>query len=465
VILGTLVLPISKSSVWTQLFGISYNSMLVWHQYMGGLLMIIVACHMFSWWYVYSQQDSFPSDIYSVPTTYHTDNFTIQIGPVMFITMLIAGGILGNYYIRRANYDLFLIAHHAMVIVFFGVLLHAPMSWYFITAGLALWVFDYLLRLYTIQTVDVIVEDFQVIVPNQVFTLGYTVKGSAYNVTNPNTSYTLTHEAGQFVLINVPELDPLAWHPFTIASTPTDDMTRHYIKQQTLRENEWTARLYALAATTSPRDLQIRIEGPYGVGIQFELYSRVMFIAGGIGITPVLAYYRHLFRYADSLFLNLQSVEVVWSVQRESDLQVWTHACSSNTAELSNGRFLTSVYVTRAKNDPVNSSASVERIKDQTPTQDDDQPTGKGTTTSALGFSQIVYGKRPPLKNHIKNMKFGSVNSADPSSYFDNKTPDQEPANKSRMLIFVCGPSNLIQEVVELGQKYEIEVETDVFEF
>ena len=69
VVMGLLVLPVSKNSFWNPLFGVSWESTIVYHQIMGYTLLLVILGHMFAWWYVYSEQNSFPGDILAVPMT------------------------------------------------------------------------------------------------------------------------------------------------------------------------------------------------------------------------------------------------------------------------------------------------------------------------------------------------------------------------------------------------------------
>ena len=69
VVIGLLVLPVSKNSFWNPLFGVSWESTIIYHQIMGYTLLLVLLAHMFAWWYVYSEQHSFPSDILAVPMT------------------------------------------------------------------------------------------------------------------------------------------------------------------------------------------------------------------------------------------------------------------------------------------------------------------------------------------------------------------------------------------------------------
>ncbi len=72
-VMGLLLLPAAKNNVWTLVFGVSWEEMLVWHQGLGYLFLLAVLAHSLLFWVVFAQNDSFPGDILNVPLTYHSD--------------------------------------------------------------------------------------------------------------------------------------------------------------------------------------------------------------------------------------------------------------------------------------------------------------------------------------------------------------------------------------------------------
>ena len=122
VILGLLVLPVAKNGVWSKIFGVSWEGMIVYHQVLGYAFLLIILSHMFSWWYVFALKGSFPSDIFAVPMTYHRDNFTVPLSVLTSVVMFIIMGGLTFHVIRRKNYELFYYFHLFSGVVFLSVL-------------------------------------------------------------------------------------------------------------------------------------------------------------------------------------------------------------------------------------------------------------------------------------------------------------------------------------------------------
>lgn len=98
-----MILPVSKNSVWSELFGLSYESMVQYHKYMGGLFFAICFTHMFLWWKVYQQKygSSWSDNIIAIPSIYHKDNFTIPLASITFVFLVVFMGLGSMYFVRR----------------------------------------------------------------------------------------------------------------------------------------------------------------------------------------------------------------------------------------------------------------------------------------------------------------------------------------------------------------------------
>jgi len=382
---GLLLLPISRHSVWTVVFGVSHKDMLSWHKYTGASLVLSTCLHAILWCVAYAQYGYFPQELFTLmDRKFHGYNFTVPLAMIGFVVMLVCMALMSVEPIRRANYDLFYIAHHASIFLFFVMLWHATMCWYYITAGLFLWAVDYSFRIQKVIDTPAVIKSCKIVVPNDPTTecggiveLAYVVQhhkwidstpfmtsNSSENSTSSNgdakaktmtyfeiaevdlddsvlvedsanfrnrlnsgkekddmqglkkqtTERSLSHRIGQYVLINIPSIDIFAWHPFSISSAPSDEgPTTHHIK--CMGSNEWTGKLYALAEDFDQQDPEaesigsrfpINIEGPYGMPVNVARYSHIVFIAGGIGITPLYSCYRQLFLQMQSKYLDIR---------------------------------------------------------------------------------------------------------------------------------------------------------------
>ena len=84
----------------------------------------------------------------------------------------------------------------------------------------------------------------------------------------------------------------LAWHPFSLTSAPND-----VHDSVTVRElGGLTRRLRQYAARSNGQNMYVRVDGPYG-HLPFDpcKESVSIYIAGGVGITPIIGILRHVF--------------------------------------------------------------------------------------------------------------------------------------------------------------------------
>jgi ferredoxin-NADP reductase len=87
---------------------------------------------------------------------------------------------------------------------------------------------------------------------------------------------------GQYMLVTVKSADKELLHPFSLSSSPTDSDFIEFTKKFTA--SEYSTRLKAM----KPGDW-VSIEGPYGKFTCECEYEKILFLAGGIGITPLIS--------------------------------------------------------------------------------------------------------------------------------------------------------------------------------
>jgi len=132
----------------------------------------------------------------------------------------------------------------------------------------------------------------------------------------PESGPVFDHAPGQFAFLTLqsPAL-PREEHPFTIASAPGEDALRFTIRCS----GDYTARLGAL----SPGDAAL-VRGPYG---RFSHLVRgaapseeLLFLAGGVGITPMLSMLRHMAASAkDAPGADKRRVTLIWCNRTPED--------------------------------------------------------------------------------------------------------------------------------------------------
>jgi predicted ferric reductase len=140
-----------------------------------------------------------------------------------------------------------------------------------------------------------------------------------------DTGEEFTYKAGQYAFLCVPILSSLEWHPFSISSSPHEELVTFHVKAV----GDWTMKLLH-AAPEEPNEanapFEVLIDGPYGhLSIDMEdptVYSHIMVFADGIGVTPMRSVVNWLHNecyYRKSRVLH--RLRFIWSVSDCESLQ------------------------------------------------------------------------------------------------------------------------------------------------
>jgi NAD(P)H-flavin reductase len=349
IIVACMLLPISRSSIWTDLWGLSWEYAVSFHRYMGYLLVAVSVTHMLFWWKVYAQENDWEGSIYSIPTAYTPDNFTVPLMTLFSYMFWVTTLVFSYKAVRRAKFELFYFTHMLYLSFFLAILWHANSAWYFILPSLILWVFDHILRFFKtsrtakITSMAVSPSDSlsSALTPSSIVTIEYSVSNGLSLL---GSSSTMDYLPGQYCFLCVPAISTLCWHPFTLSSSPDEDDTfTHHIKAMPSNPKSsekpdpsssltWTERLAMLAQASQnggkSDPIMLCVDGPYGNPPPIERFSSVLLVAGGIGVTPMISHLRHfvslhkkyLSGEATKRFTWPERMKLVWSVRSAADV-------------------------------------------------------------------------------------------------------------------------------------------------
>eukprot|EP00698_Gefionella_okellyi_P022515 TRINITY_DN747_c0_g1_i1.p1 TRINITY_DN747_c0_g1~~TRINITY_DN747_c0_g1_i1.p1 ORF type:complete len:808 (-),score=69.39 TRINITY_DN747_c0_g1_i1:455-2878(-) len=186
---------------------------------------------------------------------------------------------------RRSRFELFWFSHHLFILFYGLLLLHGlqygvPMFWmYFVGPGV-LYFCDRAYRMFaSIRHGGLCRIVSARSLPGQVLRLEL-VKPTPFSF-----------EPGMYAELACAALSRYEWHPFTIASAPSDPTLVFYVKCA----GNWTSAMYELLGKGLPVEssLLIALRGPFGSPTEHSYqFEHVTFVAAGIGATPFVSVLR-----------------------------------------------------------------------------------------------------------------------------------------------------------------------------
>ena len=262
------VMVISLSRKWV-LYPIAFDRQMIYHRKCASLGAICCIFHIF--------------DHREVLTTWKALTGWISYGAAVLLL------VTANNYFRRNHYNGFFIRSHWLFIVVFLVFgwLHDAIA---IKIGTIFIVVDSIIRIIDLRFRTTKITNIHFLDYDRVIKLEFEKKYFRYN-------------PGQYVFIRIPAIGMLEFHPFSISSYPGSGRTFSvHIKASVASEKGWTSRLskFMKEHENEPekyKNISVQIEGPFGeLTLPKELtkYEHVVFIAGGIGITPLHSQYNQL---------------------------------------------------------------------------------------------------------------------------------------------------------------------------
>lgn len=334
--LGLAIIPVSRDSIFQRIFKIPFEQGLVYHRITARILVTLVTTHGFLW-FIFGLYNLLSSDGYE---DWHEKKVIISAitGFLSWICM-ISASLFALEKIRRKYFELFYITHHLFIgtIIFalfhsLAIYYHEENPWkqsrliYYLIPGGSLYIIDRILRVYkTVST------ESRIVVLDNV----------RPGITSIQIGSNLKYYPGQYCFINCPNISRFQWHPYSIASGTTDDLIFHV---KSMGKGTWSDRLNKLArkleddgsctegnssfgsldskfAVKFHNVLSLRIDGPYGNNYlgNKKTTQHFYFLAGGIGITPIVSIIKSLIR-DHTKFSEMISIHLLWVVKSADEL-------------------------------------------------------------------------------------------------------------------------------------------------
>ncbi|KAG5782718.1 hypothetical protein H9Q73_003653 [Fusarium xylarioides] len=343
VLLGLLIIPVSRDSLVGQAFSVHRGTLLFAHRLIAYLFSIGVAAHGITY-IVYATDGSSEGDkakeealatgnpTMALSESKQRSSWFVQTtytGIAAFLPIL-AILVTSLPYIRRQHYNLFYYTHVICgIVIFVASCIHASTDFYLLLPGLLLWIGDWVRRGFF--------GDTNGLSTKTVATLE-NAGGSWIRISLPAKSTPQqmmekpvpTSEPLLYYHLNAPAVSKFQIHAFTAAvSASTSHGPRFLIqrasgKPQKRLDKEWTWKLGALVPNVQDsRDLEVRLEGPYRINdAGYINASHILCIVGGSVVTGALSLARW---WLDAGSVNGRFT-LIWTVRTREPLEIkeWT---------------------------------------------------------------------------------------------------------------------------------------------
>ncbi|KPA83186.1 putative ferric reductase [Leptomonas pyrrhocoris] len=323
--LSLLLLPVGRQSVIVTVLGVSRDGLLWFHRAVGYCMLAATLAHVIAFYVSFADYDLLMENLNKIPNIVGEkrvmDDYTVSVATWTTWFLLVAMGIFSLNAMRRRFYELFYYAHLGATYMTLPMMIfHASAGWMYMLPGLTLFLADQLVRVWQRSAVVRVVHARTI--SEDTVELAFSVPG--------RWDMRCVHP-GQYVLVCVPELTALQWHPFTLTSVVDEDGaadaggvavsttgTVFYLHIKSMGPLTWTGRLYDMVR--SGQVFSVGVEGPCGTPVDYSRYDDIVLVAGGIGAAPCVSVYGSLLRAhmrsADGA--GVPRVRMVWSTRSAS---------------------------------------------------------------------------------------------------------------------------------------------------
>ena len=312
----------------TRIFPINKN--IVFHKHMAVIMIVCtighISAHLFGTFILITNT---PIDVLNSSVLYSPMTETPSYGQLLFASvpgvtgiLLLIGfvlmSVLARKVVKTVNFELFWYSHHIYVVLLVLVNIHgmkeyvAPQTyWKWIIVPALLLGLEKLLKFYKMAVYKYQITELHV--------------SSGVIELELRRPRNFVYTAGQYVMVNIPEISKLQWHPFTISSCPKDTTINFHISPV----GWWTKKLAQLAKDYETKKIKalptVRVDGPWGAPSQhYDDFKHLMIISSGIGATPFCSILREILirlRRNDQR-LKFEEIDFFW-VNRKPQNTKW----------------------------------------------------------------------------------------------------------------------------------------------
>lgn len=420
--------PTSKSSIVATVFGIPFERSVKYHRVLSMFAIVSAVIHLALAAVRYSTVVFFTED----ETFYR--RVVPMYGTLAFIVFA-SMGLMAIEPIRRANYEWFFGFHHLWPVGVAFIILHVRYAWIGFVPGLVLHFIDYVRKAF---------EFFRKV------TTSHT--DSVSNVTSLTIPRTSRFSPGQYYFLYIPSVSMFQWHPFSVSDGKSDDSVSFHI--HALEDGSWTRTLYDFSRV----ELVCAADGPHGcISLDLSLYTKVVFIVGGIGITPMIATIEHMKKHPELYHANV-AVELHWCMK---DLSILIQFLSKLRGILFDE--------SDVENSTITATSKFSILVDIYTTKD----SSKSSVAAFNNFTIIescpavaFHDGRVGIHDVVYNLKASPTTSYRDSISRANLMVEvtlQEEDKYSKACVLACGPSQMISDATTQARTFGVDFHAETF--
>ncbi|XP_010462520.2 PREDICTED: probable ferric reduction oxidase 1 [Camelina sativa] len=304
--LAFLFYPVARGSSLLAAVGITSESSIKYHIWLGHLTMIIFTshglCYLIYW--ISRNQISKMLEWDRTGVSNLAGAISLVAGLMMWVTTYPK--------IRRRFFEVFFYTHYLYIVFMLFYVFHVGISHALIPfPGFYIFIVDRFLR--SLQSRNNVKLVSARVLPCDVVELNFSK--------NPMLMYSPTST----MFVNIPSISKLQWHPFTITSS--SKLEPETLSVMIKSQGKWSTKLYEMLSSSSSSDqidrLAVSVEGPYGPNsTDFLRHESLVMVSGGSGITPFISIIRDLFYMSLTHRCKTPKMTLICAFKNSSELSV-----------------------------------------------------------------------------------------------------------------------------------------------
>ncbi|XP_015947735.2 ferric reduction oxidase 2-like [Arachis duranensis] len=329
--LAFLFFPVSRASPVLPLLGLTSESCIKYHIWLGHLVLTFFTAHGISYiiFWAATNQISQMVKWEKIGISNVAGEISLVCGLILWIATIPG--------IRRRFFELFFYAHYLYIFFMIFFIFHVGISYASIMLpGFYIFMVDRFLRFLQSRTHIHLVSAR--VLPCDTIELNF------------SKTHELSYTPTSVMFINIPSISKLQWHPFTITSSSKWEPEKLSVVIKS--EGTWSKKLYQMLSTPTIDHIDVSVEGPYGpASTNYLRHDSLVMVSGGSGITPFISIIRDLIYLSTTFKYKTPKILLICAFKNTSSFSMLDLILpiSGTPFEISNLELQIEAYITRDK--------------------------------------------------------------------------------------------------------------------